>query len=314
MQLSSTDGRRARAAKALRDAAAKTGSPQLSILATSVELDAFTKIKKMIDDLIAELKVQQSDEVKHHDWCNDEFQENEMQTMKAENLKEDQQVQIDNLAVAIKTLTEEIAAAKAQIADTQLNLQRAGENRKADNLDFQKTVADQVATQQILAKALDKLATFYDSFVQVGKKAQKKQAPPVAQMDYKPSGGASGVMSMIEKLIFDAKELEAESKKAEGEAQAQYVTLVADSNASVSELQTAVVRKTEEKAQADKALVETQEALAGTMTDLEDLAAYLAGLHKDCDYIVKNFQARQDARAAEIEALQQAKQILSGAQ
>jgi len=49
------------------------------------------------------------------------------------------------------------------------------------------------------------------------------------------------------------------------------------------------------------------------MTDLESLAAYLGDLHQDCDYILKNFEIRQGGRSQEIEALQQAKQILSGA-
>merc|ERR1719311_246574 len=287
----------------------------MSVLATSVELDAFTKVKKMIDEMIATLKTQQEDEVKKKDWCDSEFQENTMQTMKTEDLKIDQTTSIENLKSSIKTLTDEIATAKGEIATMTINLQRAGENRIKENADFQKTVADQVATQEILAKALDKLATFYDSMlVQVSHKGKStKQTPPVPQIEYKKSAASGGVMSMIEKLIYDAKELEAESKKSEQEAQAQYETFLADTNAAVAELSEAVVTKSENKAKAEKELVETEEALGFTMTDLEDLAKYKAGLHEDCDYLLKNFGIRQDARGAEIEALQQAKQILSGA-
>merc|ERR550537_1119829 len=308
-------GRRSLASKTLRAVARKTGNPQMSMLATAVELDAFTKVKKMIDEMIATLKTQQEDEVKKKDWCDSEFQENTMQTMKTEDLKIDQTTSIENLQSSIKTLTDEIAAAKSQIAQNTINLQRAGENRIKENADFQKTAADQVATQEILAKALDKLATFYDSMlVQVSHKGKStKQTPPVPQIEYKKSAGASGVMSMIEKLIYDAKELEAESKKSEQEAQAQYETFLADTNASTKELQEAVVTKSDNKAKAEKELVETEEALANTMTDLENLAKYKAGLHEDCDYLLKNFGIRQEARGAEIEALQQAKQILSGA-
>merc|ERR1719316_820764 len=102
-------GTRARAATVLRNAAKRARLPELSILASRVELDAFTKVKKMIDDMIAMLKVQQEDEVKKKDWCDSEFQENKMQTMKTEDLKEDQITKIDDLTSAIKTLTDEIA-------------------------------------------------------------------------------------------------------------------------------------------------------------------------------------------------------------
>merc|ERR1719235_902628 len=324
MRTHRVSGTRMLAAKALRSAALKAKNPELSMLATRVELDAFTKVKKLIDDMIQKLKIQQEDEVKKKDWCDSEFQENTMETMRKEDLKEDQTVKIEDLGSAIKTLTEEIEIAKGQIQQMTIDLQRAGENRIKENKEFQATVADQVATQEILAKALDKLATFYDKLflVQVGRHKHeavqgnahhKKQTPPVAQMDYKPSAGASGVMSMIEKLIYDAKELEADSKKSESEAQAAYEEFVANTNASVLELQTAVTTKSEELAVAEKTLVETQEALEGTMQDLEDLAKYKAGLHEDCDYLLKNFQIRQESRQAEIESLQQALQILSGA-
>merc|ERR1719387_3268429 len=201
-QTSKVDGkRRAMAARVLQNVAKKTGNPELSVLASSVELDAFTKVKAMIDEMIATLKTQQEDEVKKKDWCDSEFQENTMQTMKAEDLKKDQETSIESLTTTIKTLTDEIATAKSQIQENQISLQRAGENRVKENADFQKTVADQVATQEILAKALDRLATFYDKamLTQIG---HKKQAPPVPQIEYKKSAASGGVMSMIEKLIY----------------------------------------------------------------------------------------------------------------
>merc|ERR1719316_2651166 len=112
-----------------------------------------------------------------------------METMRMEDLQKDQTVSIEDLTTAIKTLTEEIDAAKAQIQQMQIDLQRAGETRVKENADFQKTVQDQVATQEILATALDKLANFYDKLflVQVGRHTKhssssdthghKKQAP-----------------------------------------------------------------------------------------------------------------------------------------
>jgi len=309
-------GRRALAVKALKAAFARTKSSHLSVLATAVELDAFTKIKAMMDEMIKTLKMQQAEEVKKYDWCKSEFQENEMQTMKMEDVKQDQMVKIEDLASTIKTMTDEIAAAKGKIAQLQIDLQRAGETRVKENHEFQGTVADQVATQEILAKALDKLATFYDKelLVQVGRSTVRVAGHQPAQMEYKPSAGGSGVMSMIEKLIYDAKELEADAKKSEGEAQAQYETFIADTSTSLGELQKEVVTKTAEVSKAEKEKVETEEALTGTMTDLEDLGKYKAGLHKECDYLLKNFGIRQESRQAEIEAIQQAKQILSGAQ
>merc|ERR1719326_2222279 len=308
-----SDKRRRDAAAVIRKSAAKSKSPELSMLASSVELDAFTKVKAMIDKMIATLKTQQADEVKKNDWCKAELQENEMATMKAKDLKADQEATIGQLETTIKTLSEEIEKAHLDISGLQVALQRASENRKQENLDFQKVVADQMVTAEILAKALDKLATFYDeaAFTQVHKSG--KQTPPVQQMEYKKSSGSTGVMSMIEKLIYDTKDITAESKKSESEAQAAYEALIADTNESIKDLTGEITSKTKAKAQAKKDLSMTNDDLGDAVAELEELGKYNGDLHGECDYVMKNFGIRQNARAEEIEALQQAKQILNGA-
>jgi len=274
-------------------------------------LDAFTKVKAMIDKMIAALKTQMEDEVKKNDWCKSELEETEMTTAKTTDLKADLEAKIGELESTIKTLAEEIEKAKMDISSLQTEMQRASENRKTENLDFQKVVADQMVTAEILAKALDKLATFYDdaAFVQ----AKKKQTPPVPQMEYSKSKGSTGVMSMIEKLIYETKEITAESKKSEGEAQAAYEALVADTNESIMDLSKSIASKTKAKAKAKKDLSMTEGDLADAVAELEKLGKYDADLHAECDYVMKNFMIRQKGRSEEIEALQQAKQILSGA-
>merc|ERR1719272_317505 len=304
-----SDKRRNDAAAVLR----KVKNPELAMLATSVELDAFTKVKAMIDKMIATLQTQQADEVKKNDWCKVELQENDMSTAKTTDLKADLEAKAGELEATIKTLSEEIATAHSDISNMQLELQRASEDRKKENLDFQKVVADQTVTAEILAKALDKLATFYDDAAFVQKKAFLKQTPPVAQMEYKKSSGAGGVMSMIEKLILDPKEITAESKKSESEAQAAYEALVADTNASVGGLTKEITSKTKARAGAKKELSATNGDHADAVTELENLGKYNGDMHAECDYVMKNFGIRQEARAAEVEAMQQATQILNGA-
>merc|ERR1719326_2829132 len=186
-----------------------------------------------------------------------------MATMKKTDHKADLEAKAGQLETSIKTLSEEIEKANLDIAGLQVDLQRASENRKKENLDFQKVVADQTVTAEILAKALDKLATFYDeaAFAQTHKRSLK-QTPPVPQMEYKKSSGAGGVMSMIEKLIYDTKDITAESKKSESEAQAAYEALVADTNESVGDLTKEITAKTKARAQAKKDLSLTNGDLA----------------------------------------------------
>merc|ERR1719261_329230 len=231
-QVSASDQNRKAAAAVLRKVGLKSHNIDISFLANKVELDAFTKVKKAIDDMVATLKQEQADEVKKNDYCTQELQSTEMSIAKADDLKADLQAKIGSLESQEATLADEIAADKAAIAQGQMDLQRASEDRQRENLDFQKTIADQTMTIEILMKAMERLAQFYDA--QLLQVQAKKQTPP-AQAEYKPNAGASGIMSMIEKLIYDAKELMADSKKSETEAQEGYETLVADTNSAINE-------------------------------------------------------------------------------
>merc|ERR1719188_2549195 len=50
-------------------------------------------------------------------------------------------------------------------------------------------------------------------------------------------------------------------------------------------------------------------------TDAEAMAKaeYIHDLHLECDWLVANYEVRQDARAGEVESLKKAKAVLSGA-
>merc|ERR1712194_556145 len=129
--------RRVQASKLLKAVADKHNSPRLATLAYKVRLDAFTRVKKAIDDMIAQLLQEKEDEIKHKDFCVDEFNTNQLQTEKKEREKQDLIAKIEDLELTIKTLSEEIESLKAQIAEMQVQLKRAGENREKENKEFQ---------------------------------------------------------------------------------------------------------------------------------------------------------------------------------
>ena len=97
------------------------------------------------------------------------------------------------------------------------------------------------------------------------------------------------------------------------EAQAAYESLIADTNNAVAALMEEVVTKSKNKAKATKDLIQTDSDISDTQKEIDGLNKENADLHAECDYVLKNFDVRQKARGEEIEALQQAKQILSGA-
>merc|ERR1719478_1781955 len=119
-------------------------------LAMAVKLDAFTKVKKAIDDMIAQLLKEKQDEIKLKDFCRESFYQNEMNTERKTREKEDLKKLISDLEMTIDELTKAIDTLKAEIAEMEVQMKRAGEDREKQNKEFQSTVADQRETQKML--------------------------------------------------------------------------------------------------------------------------------------------------------------------
>merc|ERR1712050_452064 len=308
--------RRSQASALLTRVANKLNSPRLATLAYKVRLDAFTRVKKAIDDMIAQLLKEKEDEIKHKDFCVDEFNTNQLQTEKKEREKQDLIAKIEDLEMTIKALTEAVDALKAEVAEMQVQLKRAGEDREKENKEFQTTVADQRETQKLLKAALGVLADFYKKS-EAASLVQKQESvgppPPAGFETYKKNAASGGVMSMIEQIISDAKAMEAEAIRSEEDAQKAYEDFVKETNVSIEAKSKDIVNKSEEKSKAEADLVETKEAKEAALLELEQLSSYNAELHQSCDFVLKNFDVRQTARDEEVEALKQAKAILSGA-
>jgi len=317
VEISQISQRRSRASKLLSVAASKLQSPRLATLAAQVRLDAFTRVKKAIDDMVAQLLKEKEDEIKHRDFCVNDFNTNQLQTEKKEREKEDVLAKIDDLTLTIKQLGDAIEGLKAEIAEMQVQLKRAGEDREKQNKEFQMVVADQRATQKLLQQALSVLQSFYAKKAATTALVQRQEPagppPPPGFKAYKKNAAAGGVLGMLQQIINDAKAMEAETIRAEEDAQKAYEDFVKESNRSIEEKSKDIVNKSESKAKAEGDLVQAQADKEAVMLELEQLSNYNAQLHQSCDFILKNFELRQTARDEEVEALRQAKAILSGA-
>jgi len=287
---------------------------RLSTLAVSVSLDSFTKIKEAMDKMTADLKKEQEEEVKFKTYCGKELNNNEKSTYEKTEEKEDLEALIEKMTKLIKKLTSQIADANAQIAETETAILKAGQVREGENSEFQVVVADQRATQAILNKALLRLQEFYKKTKGGALLQRTAQEPPVKFNSMKSNAGASPVIGMISQIIEDSKALEAEAVAGETEAQSSYEKFVKDSNDVIKALSESVSSKTSASARATEDLTQGKSDLDSTNEELESLALTVEDLHGECDWTLKNFEARQSARLAEIEAIGQAKAILSGAQ
>merc|ERR1719420_2263186 len=306
---------REKAEKILLKAAKKTGDPKIATLATRVRLDGFAKVTEDIDGMIADLKKEKESDVKMKDFCIEALHKNEVAIeMKARDI-EQLDAKISTLTAEIEELAKSIAALQAEIAEMQVQLKRAGEDRELENKDFQSVVADQRQTQKLLEAALSKLKGFYDkAFVQTSGRTNQPAGPPPPPgfKKYEKSSGAGGVMGMLEGIISEAKTMEADAIKAETDAQKAYESFVKDTNASIEEKSRDITNKSEEKAEKEVDLTNTEEDKVAALNEQQQNENEKADLHKSCDFTLDNFDARQAALDQEMEGLAEAKSVLHG--
>jgi hypothetical protein len=284
----------------------------LALLAASSKLDAFVKVKEALDKLKAELQAEQKTEFETRDKCMGDLNTNEVSTKDKTVLLEDTEANVAELGAKIEATAAAIAEAEEEIAATNKMVAEATEDRKAENAVFKETVNDQELVIKVLKVAVSKLEGFYGK-VALLQQTPGSAPPPPKQATFKRQQGGNGAIGLIKVIIQDAEHVIKISTADETKAQSEYEKAMADAKAELEALNTSVITKKDEKASL-ASQKEDQEAIASSTKDeLLALGKENAALHGDCDFLLKNFDLRQEARTEEIESIEQAKQVLSGA-
>merc|ERR1719231_1844318 len=124
---------------------------------------------------------------------------------------------------------------------------------------------------------------------------------PAAFKTYDKNAGGGRVVKMLEEILADTKEVINQSMDSEQSSQSAYENFMKDSNKMIIKTTQAIADMTSARATAKEELSMAKTDFASTMTELEGLDKTNQDLHKSCDYILKNFDARQKARAAEMD-------------
>jgi len=303
------------AMQSILTAAKKSKNWALAALAVQVNLDAFTKVKKAMDMMLAELKAEQKAEYEKNDECKKELDVTEDKIKDATWTKEDLDTKHLELTNAIKTLSTDIAALNHEVAEMEVTLKEAGEQRKAENEAFQQSIADQRATIRILQMAMARLKKFYTAGVKLVDIHHHAPPPPKSSVTdaYEINANSGGVMQLLSTIIADAESVEIELKLTEQNQQKNYAEFAQMTTDTIEADRNAISEKQEQLSTAQGELSETEEAQLANDGTLAKLNELLTGIHTDCDWLIKYFDIRQKSRAEEMNAIENAKAILSGA-
>jgi len=356
---------RAKALAALRSAtevATANDRPGLELLVLALSgksrtSGGFGKVIKMIDDMVALLGKEQTDDDDKKEYCAEQLDTSDDKKKGLERTISGQDSSIANAKEAIATLTKEIAALEAGIQALDKAVAEATAQRQSENAEYKELMASDGAAQELLGFAKNRLNKFYNPklykappktelsaedrvysnmggevttaapggiagtgiavLAQVSMHTQLRGAPAPPPETFgaytTKSEESNGVIAMIDLLIKDLQKEMTEAETQEKDSQADYEQLMKDSASKRTTDSKALNEKVSAKADTEASLQDHTLARADSAKELMATEKYISSLHGECDWLMQYFDARKEARAGEVDSLNKAKAVLSGA-
>merc|ERR1719296_419481 len=322
--------------------------PQLDLLALALsgKKAGFEKVIGMIDSMVANLHKEQKGDDDLKAYCESSLDKADDRRKVQENSIHDSEVAISEMEGAIAQLAEEIAALTAGVKALDKSVAEATELRQQENADFKKLTSDDSTAKELLQFAKNRLNKFYNpklykpppkreltgqerltvnlggtvttpapggiadtgigaSFVQSASIAAPPPPPETFGAYQKKTDTGNGVIAMIDLLVKDLDK--------EKHAQQEYEGMMADSAAKRAADSKSITDKNSEEASTEESLQNEQEAKADATGEHMNTMKEISSLHGECDWLMKYFDVRKQARADEVESLNNAKAVLNGA-
>jgi uncharacterized protein YoxC len=299
----------------LNEQARKTGSRLLSSMALSAEANPFTKVKKMIKDLIVKLMEEATSETEHKGWCDTELTTNKQTRDKKTSEVNELESEIEDLTATIAELTQDIADLTAAVKELDAAMAEMTEKRSEAKADNTQTIKDAKAAQVAVEEAMAVLKDFYAKSSQATAFSQQPavDAPETFDKPYQgllPEGGS--VVDFLEVILSDFTRLESETAAAEAEEEDEYKTFMFESKKDKALKEGEIKLKSGTKTDKESALNQAQADLKTTKEQLDKALEYYEKLQPTCVDSGITYEERVKRREEEIVSLQEALKILAG--
>jgi hypothetical protein len=314
--------------------------PRMDFLEVALrgEKTGFAKIVKLIDELAAQLKKDQTTDDAKKTYCEAELDKTEDTKKALEQDASDFETMLDTNNEAVANFKVEIEALDDGIRALDKEVAAATESRKEEHEDFTEAAAQNAAAVDLLKFAKNRLNKFYNpsvykpppkrelseeeyitqqmnSLTQVSvHSGAAPPAAPEANLAYATKGEeSSGVIRLLDMLINDVETGMQTADLEEKDAQKDYERFMSNAASKRATDSKSMTDKKGALADAQMAVVDGKDKLHSTTMHRMDNEKYLGSLHGECDWLLKNFDVRKEARVDEIEALGNAKAVLNGA-
>jgi len=321
----------ARAYNAVKAQVTKSHSLRLAALAVqirSAKAGHFDKVIKAIDLMLNTLEEEGADDLAKKTQCLDEYQKIDKTVSKLDWQIKNNVAKIDKLQKLIELRTQEKDNANAKIKETNQYIKDIEAERKEENEAYLQAKKDDETAVKVLNSAKAAFTSFYKKndvkmgkiqgsatgFLQEPEFERSADDAPDATFSSKGNNKVmgKGIVSLFNYIIEDLGDELANEKASEAKSQTEYAAerktaenLVSDLEEKVVTLEGIIAKRVDDKKDENKDMKENNK-------DRDSELGYEAKIKPDCDWILKAFDQRAEARAAEAGGLTTAKEFLAG--
>jgi len=290
----------------------------------------FEDVIKQIDKMLDTLREEGEADLAKKTQCLDEYQEIEKTVKDLDWKIKNNLAKIAKLEKLIELRTQEKADATKKKEETEQYIKDITQERKEENDAYLQAKKDDEDAIALLEKARDVMADYYKKNgikmgpIQGNGRGNLLQEEPVFERSADDAPDATfsdkgnnrnaskNILQLFAYIIEDLYDELSNEKKAEAKAQEEFEAekataekLVADLEEKIVTLEGIIAKRKEDKEEENKDMKENNK-------DRDAELKYQAKIKPDCDWILKAFDQRAQARAAEADGLTTAKEFLAG--
>jgi len=309
-----------RAYNAVKAEVKKSHSVRLAALAVkirSAKVGHFDKVIGAIDDMLKTLEEEGAADIAKRDQCKDEYQHIAKTVNDLDWKIKNNEAKIAKLEKLIELRTEEKQETIQKIKDTKAYIKDIKAERKAEHEAYQQAKKDDENAVALLEEAKAAFSKFMKEHVELLQEpefARSADDAPDATFSDKGNnkGKSKGVLALFEYIIEDLNDELKNEKKSEMNSQAEFEEELATAEKLVDDLTQKKTTLTEIIAKRNDDKEAETETMGENNDDRDAELKYQAKIKPDCDWILKSFEQRAAARAAEANGLTTAKEFLAG--
>eukprot|EP00746_Dinoflagellata_sp_MGD_P162099 gnl/MRDRNA2_/MRDRNA2_89509_c0_seq1.p1 gnl/MRDRNA2_/MRDRNA2_89509_c0~~gnl/MRDRNA2_/MRDRNA2_89509_c0_seq1.p1 ORF type:complete len:606 (+),score=245.81 gnl/MRDRNA2_/MRDRNA2_89509_c0_seq1:196-1818(+) len=322
-------GRARKASQLLHEAGIMSKDARLARLAANVMMQKghFDKVIQAIDDMVANLKEEESEDLGNKEDCESTREEETADARKTSLEIDDSSEEIARQEAIVKETVEQIKLKEEEIKKLEEEIEEATRQREDEKMAFEASQADDKAAVELIEKAMDVLKSFREenNLDLIQRHAQEpppveagKAPPPPPPTGFdEPYGGAKGESNGIQAILGMIKEdIEKDIKKAEEEEEEaikDFEKMKEDAEAAIEAAKKAITDYEDKKAKAEEAISEEVTKKEDAKKALDSVMESIKEAEAGCNFITVNFETRVKNRQLEIDGLLKAKSILQGA-